>query len=558
MGLVIGTGGIHIGTSGGGASPVKRFDAEAEYIKRKAGGTDNIGTGKAKIPTLKGKSLVRNQLIQNGNFADGGTNWTVASVKSYSYTNNSAILVTNDTAWNAINQTVNDFANHTILVRFTAQSTSNIRVYPYTKNSDNNWDYNFNAQSVGTTEKAYKIIGKVTTQNSVKTFTLLIRGASETSPGEDVTVTFKNINIIDLTLMFGPGHEPSTVEEFEAMYPLPYYDYNPGEIINNEAEAIETVGFNQWDEEWESGSIDANTGEKVPSNVNFRSKNFIPVIPGATYYVFVGDSNVQSQLRIRCYDAEKNYLGADVTFTVWRGNINIDARCHYIMFYPFQQYGTVYNNDICLNLSDPAKNGTYEPYEKHTLQLGLNSFDVKDSGGNIITVNGLKSAGSVYDEIDLERGKYIKRVGAVDMGSKNWFYESNRGFFRFSSQDQNFAAGVSNTIQLACSGLTVNPCADDNWIQNSAPDKSITMAMGYSNVRVKNSAYTDAATFKTANSGVTLYYELATPIEYDLVTPIGNSYKVISGGTEERLPRDTASSVMAPIKYSVKYVQPKE
>ena len=40
------------------------------------------------------------------------------------------------------------------------------------------------------------------------------------------------IQIFDLTLMFGSGNEPSTVEEFEKMFPDAYYQYNAGEIVS--------------------------------------------------------------------------------------------------------------------------------------------------------------------------------------------------------------------------------------------------------------------------------------------------------------------------------------
>ena len=40
------------------------------------------------------------------------------------------------------------------------------------------------------------------------------------------------IQIFDLTLMFGSGNEPTTVEEFEAMFPATYYPYNAGEIVS--------------------------------------------------------------------------------------------------------------------------------------------------------------------------------------------------------------------------------------------------------------------------------------------------------------------------------------
>lgn len=40
------------------------------------------------------------------------------------------------------------------------------------------------------------------------------------------------IQIFDLTLMFGSGNEPSTVEEFEKIFPADYYPYNAGEIVS--------------------------------------------------------------------------------------------------------------------------------------------------------------------------------------------------------------------------------------------------------------------------------------------------------------------------------------
>lgn len=46
------------------------------------------------------------------------------------------------------------------------------------------------------------------------------------------TISVKNLMIFDLTTMFGSGNEPSTVEEFEKMFPADYYPYNAGEIVS--------------------------------------------------------------------------------------------------------------------------------------------------------------------------------------------------------------------------------------------------------------------------------------------------------------------------------------
>lgn len=40
-----------------------------------------------------------------------------------------------------------------------------------------------------------------------------------------------SVMLIDLTAMFGSGNEPTTVEEFEKIFPADYYPYNAGEVV---------------------------------------------------------------------------------------------------------------------------------------------------------------------------------------------------------------------------------------------------------------------------------------------------------------------------------------
>ena len=44
----------------------------------------------------------------------------------------------------------------------------------------------------------------------------------------DTYIAFRNIYLVDLTVMFGVGNEPTSVNTFLTMYPLPYYDYTTG------------------------------------------------------------------------------------------------------------------------------------------------------------------------------------------------------------------------------------------------------------------------------------------------------------------------------------------
>ena len=64
--------------------------------------------------------------------------------------------------------------------------------------------------------------------------------------------------IYDLTAMFGSGNEPTSVEEFEKMFPAEYYPYNAGEIVSAGTESIVEQGRNLWDEVWKVGTISSS------------------------------------------------------------------------------------------------------------------------------------------------------------------------------------------------------------------------------------------------------------------------------------------------------------
>ena len=62
-----------------------------------------------------------------------------------------------------------------------------------------------------------------------------------------------------------------------------------------------------------------------------------------------------------------------------------------------------------------------------------------------------------------------------------------------------------------------------------------------------------AADFKTAMSGVYLYYELATPVEYELVEPMPNCILVDDLGTERAVYPEHQSAPSAPFNCDSNY-----
>lgn len=364
---------------------------------------------------------------------------------------------------------------------------------------------------------------------------VLSSGIFTDGDGHKYYVSTTNKTAYDLTLIYGAGNEPSTEAEFEADYlkwfgkPLSYEDYDAGSLKSVKMSGIKTTGQNQWDEEWEEGMIDDSNGENTTSSNSIRSKNYIQVLPSANYYYHNGSA----QNRTVCfYDSNQSFISSDTSDTT---TFTTPSNARYVRFSTNSDYGTTYNNDICINISDTDINGTYKAYSGKKANFNVTKLRGRLNGtGSSVYVfpDGMKSAGSAYDEIKVENGvlKAIKRIGSIDLGTLNWLYQLHdsyvllveQTFWRtYSRKKANIAIG---------SKYSVNSSSSPIW-QNLSEGE----IKGFNNALVvRDSSYTDAATFKTAMSGVMLYYELAEPQEYiiDNAFDFGFKWYGISNGEE--------------------------
>ena len=128
----------------------------------------------------------------------------------------------------------------------------------------------------------------------------------ETSESAEKTLIIANRNTtsdyavsdavcVDLTKMFGAGNEPSTPEEFEAMFPEDYYPYNEGELMSMPVNEVVEQGKNYFDfSKLVSDGVNAMDYEKqtitVPAYTNNTGYNqtLRDLCPGITpgTYVF--------------------------------------------------------------------------------------------------------------------------------------------------------------------------------------------------------------------------------------------------------------------------------
>lgn len=489
-----------------------------EFVYRKSPAT--IKAKSLTLDRIYGKTLAWNSLVQNGNFASTD-NWTAKSA-GFSVSSGVASITFSTAGDCGVVQLLGgaERYNHKILVRYTVTAiTGTWKIGVFRGNTSNPLNSAGLTEDISATGYHCAII-TLSTALDTSTNTGYYFGFGRASAVGN-TLSVKNVTACDLTLLYGSEIDGMTDEQilakFEREFPG-YHDFG-NKLISNDAESLETVGFNLWDEEWESGKYSLGEGIKVVDDTCIRSKNAIPCFPSTQYYFkgattncyFIFFANDGSYLG----ESTRIVLGADGVFTT-------PSNAAYLRFW--RTSSTTYNHDICISLSDPAKNGTYEPYRKTTLQLNLGSFQVRDSQGNVTTITGgLKSAGSVRDEI--VGNKYIKRVGSVDLGTLEWGY--------LSSWDMPFTTPIPSDCKNYTSVSDANLVCSKYSTYNTGTilDKSVTIQSN--KVRVKDTAYSDAATFKTAMSGVMLYYELATPVEYELVEPL--VYSMAAGTTEERI-----------------------
>lgn len=238
------------------------------------------------------------------------------------------------------------------------------------------------------------------------------------------TFKFKDVKLFDLTQMFGTtiadyiysleqSQAGAGVAWFRNYFPKDYYPYDPGTLRSVEGvSAHETVGFNQWDEEWESGWISSTIGNKVIDATAIRSKNHIPVLPNTTYYAKTDGYNGAN--RIAYYDENKQFLDSSVGgrwAVLPNGMFTTPKEAHYMMFCIANT--TTYNHDICINLSDPTRNGEYEPYTKHTYPL--------DSSLTLRGVPKLVDGKLAFDgDVYPPSGEVQRRYGIVDLSTFTW------------------------------------------------------------------------------------------------------------------------------------------
>lgn len=308
-------------------------DSSTAYVK-----TIPTGGRMMSVKSIGGKNLVFNQMYKKFDYVSGGTLNCKPIFKSHKY-----------------------------LLRVDYNVSENTRVYLYFR--DAHYTGETNRQIVKDVAAGSGKISWITSplgEHSDGGDFGVFRLVTDSDGNQKLdTSPFSNYEIFDLTQMFGIGNEPTSVEEFEAIFPNNYYQYNAGEIITADTESVVEQGKNLWDEVWGIGSINSSSGNDEGGTASIYSKNYIPIIPNSTYiFVFAGSIEFEN-VKTRFYDHSKNYIGYNDNNgqTVYPNRAFITPlNAAYVRFTLPPGYGDVYKNDIALIA---GSSGTYAPYHRN-------------------------------------------------------------------------------------------------------------------------------------------------------------------------------------------------
>lgn len=343
-----------------------------------------------------------------------------------------------------------------------------------------------------------------------------------------------SVMLIDLTLMFGSGNEPTTVEEFEKMFPADYYPYNAGEIVSAGTESVveqEKNVFDYTDKIYHGANVNKVENGVIYTKGLTTTVLNIPTIVGNKYTLsFKVKSNTANQGGLRWsiqkgkntsyahdssliksevgYEASKEYR-AVATFVADTDFVSLDTIV--CMVY-----------DVQLELGDTATD--YSPFYQTEYLIPEAIRNLPGYGW---------SAGTAKNYVDYENKRYVQCVDSVDLGTLPWEKGESVSFKTHHLAGQKLTKSYGIAPNFICPRYSTKT-QNESWGKTSITGISATSNVG-GYIYVNDTSYTDAAAFKQAMQGVMLYYELESPIVTDISTLIPDDFlrniEVESGGS---------------------------
>jgi hypothetical protein len=336
--------------------------------------------------------------------------------------------------------------------------------------------------------------------------------------------------VIDLTEMFGAGKEP-TKEECDRLFGT--MDAMPqGLTVANPTE-FKSTGFNQFNPN------NVLESKAIVDNVIVSGDKKIAVIPCLPCKVGIGENNgycIHGDFGddIKVYLTPLNPMEVDGELYMHKlaKDATTDTYVPLIKGYMLVEVPTTAN--LCAHFlwsEDKCERDSYEPYFESKVELPTIP-QMSEYG-----LAGIQSSGTlVCDEIDFERGVYIKRIGSVDMGSLTWKRSTISGVFFAAVNDMLSSNAISGTLGTGGYCINYTTVIKNYGSFANIPDKNIvygsTIDSKTTSIVVQDLAYDNISSFVNSVKGNIAYYILATPEEYPL-PKVDNNYISSDYGVEQ-------------------------
>ena len=365
--------------------------------------------------------------------------------------------------------------------------------------------------------------------------------------GDNVKV--RKVEIFDLTKMFGTGGEPSTVEEFEAMFPEESYSYNVGELLSASVSEVVEQGKNLY-YGLEMLAVGNDSYEYIEMGYNAKAIQLKPNTVYAVKFTSVKTSNIillinsTSQVNGNKYVDFRKLTDEGVYTT------DADGKLYVGVAGSKTKAEVIARLEECnIQIEESSVATAYSPYRRNTYPVPETVQQLPGYGWN---------TGDAYNYVDFEEKKYHKKVEKFyfnklkyhgqEPGTKTeWNSENTLGLYAYwngsnTSDNYHAAAGpCSNNFAVTSANAIHARDSTENCVYAATGYLCVRITRSWAETTLKITESSSLAEliravtdFFNANNYVG-YFELTDEEVTDISDLIGNTFQepfeVEAGGT---------------------------
>ena len=486
--------------------------SEQTFLYRESPTTED---GQAKIKRIQGNTVVFNQLVQNGNFADGTNGWTYLDGLSSISASNNICTVTFNSA-NQYNKQIEQnsiqfVSGHSYLMF--AAVKSNVSGYQTAR-------FRYAGIASGWMDCASETTISVKFDCTTSGNGFAVGFANGFYSG---TGTVKNAMIIDLTQLNNSAI--TDAPSFRSYYNLSYYDYTTGKLVPFLGEELKTIGKNLYigspsfdgytDRNQWSLSSETYNGHEVITKVSAWAGTYKKIYLNVGTYTFSVMAKCSSGAT--CYIFPTNWEST-ASLNVTQKGITVGTEWAKYSF-TFEVLSAGY---VCLRVEKGSGTTTLSISE-YQLEFGSSASSYESYTENTISLptlthfpTGIKRAGNVFDELT-ENKATTKLGGYVCTGTdgSSWSLSTHYGAYtRFDNSSVIAKAGTKNFVSNSF----------DNKLEGGEEQEGILfhgingrMVLHIQTSKLSTDDVTGLMNYFSAHP-FEIFYELATSIEIDITT----------------------------------------